>query len=223
MPWGANAASQANAARTSTQTYRKIVGFMTILRHGRANVIDIGSLDSDRSNSNSPRQPPLHDGTKDSFVLKLAGKLGLGPNGTGPSAINGCSNIRWTAVTRRLPAAAKYGLMFQCRSARRTQDRAFGRREYLGRRSSLPDLSAINEGGEADLRLLVTDNPDPVVRNRILTYTLTVENEEPGAVDSVDLKASLIGDMVGSATTSNAGLHRGRRRDQLCTRRTCCG
>ncbi len=73
------------------------------------------------------------------------------------------------------------------------------------------------------MRLLVTDNPDPVVRNRILTYTLTVENEEPGAVDSVDLKASLIGDMVGSATTSNAGLHRGRRRDQLCTRRTCCG
>jgi hypothetical protein len=45
-------------------------------------------------------------------------------------------------------------------------------------------VTAINEGGEADLRLLVTDNPDPVVRNKILTYTLTVENEGPGAVDS---------------------------------------
>jgi hypothetical protein len=66
-------------------------------------------------------------------------------------------------------------------------------------------VTAINEGGEADLRLQVTDNPDPVVRKKILTYTMTVENEGPGAVDSIDLKASLIGDMIGSATTNNAG------------------
>lgn len=65
-------------------------------------------------------------------------------------------------------------------------------------------VTAINEAGEADLRLVVTDYPDPVLRRKILTYTLSLENAGPGSVDSLDLKASLIGDMVGSATTNNS-------------------
>jgi hypothetical protein len=78
-----------------------------------------------------------------------------------------------------------------------------------GELSSEPAVSIItaSEPGEGvDLSLLITDDPDPVVRKQNLTYTLTISNQSPEAATDVRLLADLIGDVRGTPVIDPAEL-----------------
>lgn len=87
-----------------------------------------------------------------------------------------------------------------------------------GELSSAPAMTTItaSEPGEGvDLSLMITDDPDPVLRKQNLTYTLTISNQSPDPAIDVRLVADLVGDVRGTPVVDPAELCSYTAEDQL--------